>query len=118
MDGGGAIGGGTAAQTAAQSQWTATALMLEGCQCCLLGKGGGAKAAEVMDASSTQRCNGRRDGSSINIAMDGGVSDERRRCNGWWDDNANAARLQWTVAAFTPKSGRCLLLPFLVFNET
>ena len=73
---------------------------------------------EVMTGSSTQQCNGRRDGSSINIAMDGGVSDERRRCNGWWDDNANAVRLRCTVAAFTPKRGRCLLLPFLVFNET
>jgi hypothetical protein len=118
MDGGGAIGGGTAAQTAARSQWTATALMLERCQRCLLGKGGGATAAEVMDGFSTQRCNERRDGNCIKITMDGGVRDERRRCNGWWDDIANAVRLRWTVAAFTPKRGRCLLLPFLVFNGT
>ena len=39
-----------------------------------IGEGGGATAAEVMDGSSTRRCNGRRDGGSVAMVMDSGGS--------------------------------------------
>ncbi len=39
-----------------------------------IGEGGGATAAEVMDGSSTQQCNGRRDGGSVAMVMDSGGS--------------------------------------------
>jgi len=56
-----------------------------------IGKGGGATAAEVMDGSSTGRCNGRRYGSSVAITIDSGGSNGQRRRNGWWDGSANSS---------------------------
>jgi hypothetical protein len=100
MDGGDAMDGGKAAQTAAQLQWTAAALMIERCHHCLIGKGGGATAAKVMDGSSTQRCNGRRDSSSIVIAMDGGDSDERHWCKGRRDDSGNGSAIAMSGNSF------------------
>ena len=41
-----------------------------------IGEGGGATAAEVMDGSSTQRCNGQRDGGSVAMAVGSGHSDK------------------------------------------
>ena len=44
-----------------------------------IGEGGGATAAEVMDGSSTQQCNGWRDGGSVAMVMDSGGSNK----TGW-----------------------------------
>ena len=41
------------------------------------GEGKGTTAAEVIDSSSTQRCNGRWDGGSVTIPMDSGSGGQR-----------------------------------------
>ena len=64
------------------------------------GEGKGTTAAEVIDSSSTQQCNGRRDSSSIVIAIDGGDSDDRHWCKGRRDDSGNGSAIAMSGNSF------------------